>query len=99
MTKKLEMKDDGHDAERFQTLLKTVVNVPKSAITESHKTFGERSLKAAIEASGKARTPAPPPKRKESHEEFNERQIKSVIAASAKARTPPPPPRKKAKKS
>lgn len=30
----LEMKNDGHDAERFAALLKTVVNVPKEKIKE-----------------------------------------------------------------
>ena len=29
---KLEMKDDGNDADRFKSLLKTVVNVPKEDI-------------------------------------------------------------------
>ncbi len=36
MTKKqtetIEMKNDGKDAERFQSLLKTVVNVPKDEV-------------------------------------------------------------------
>ncbi len=34
MKKKLEMKNDGNDAERFRTLLKTVVNVPKEKVKE-----------------------------------------------------------------
>lgn len=34
MKNKIEMKEDGKDGERFQTLLKTVVNVPKKDIQE-----------------------------------------------------------------
>lgn len=41
MKKKLEMKNDGHDAERFHDLLKKVVNVPKGEI----KKEGERQKK------------------------------------------------------
>lgn len=32
MKKQIEMKNDGKDLERFQTLLKKVVNVPKDEI-------------------------------------------------------------------
>jgi len=32
MKKKLEMKNDGKDAERFEAMLKTVVNVPKEDV-------------------------------------------------------------------
>lgn len=34
MTDKVEMKNDGRDAERFKNLLKTVVSVPKEKIKE-----------------------------------------------------------------
>jgi len=34
MKKDIEMKNDGKDAERFASLLKTVVNVPKEKVKE-----------------------------------------------------------------
>jgi len=37
MKKKLEMKNDGKDADRFQSLLKTVVNVPKEEIKKEEE--------------------------------------------------------------
>ena len=37
MKKQIEMKDDGKDAERFQSLLKAVVNVPKDEIKKAEE--------------------------------------------------------------
>lgn len=37
MKKKLEMKNDGKDAERFQVLLKMVANVPKEEIRKEEE--------------------------------------------------------------
>ena len=37
--KKIEMKNDGHDLDRFQALLKKVVNVPKKEIDEKEKEY------------------------------------------------------------
>lgn len=39
MKKEIEMKNDGHDLERFEKLLKTVVNVPKKEIDEKEKEY------------------------------------------------------------
>lgn len=48
MKKKLEMKNDGHDSERFRDLLKKVVNVPKEEIKKEE----ERQKKAAKKKGG-----------------------------------------------
>lgn len=34
MKKDIEMKNDGKDAERFESMLRTVVNVPKEKVKE-----------------------------------------------------------------
>lgn len=41
------MKDDGHDLERFERLLKKVVNVPKKELDEREKAAKEKKAKSA----------------------------------------------------
>jgi len=45
MKKEPEMKDDGHDLERFQKMLKTVVNVPKEDVKKHEAKQKKRSGK------------------------------------------------------
>lgn len=46
MKKEPEMKNDGHDLERFQKMLKTVVSVPKEAI-KKHEAKQKKKAKKA----------------------------------------------------
>lgn len=46
MKKKIEMKEDGKDFERFEELLSKVVKVPKSEIDAREKAEKERKAKA-----------------------------------------------------
>ncbi len=45
MKKKLEMKDDGKDLERFQVMLKTVVNVPKEKVKKYEESQKKKAKK------------------------------------------------------
>ena len=47
--KVLEMKNDGHDHERFADMLKTVVSVSKTALKETPDEFADRVARQAIE--------------------------------------------------
>lgn len=89
MKKTLEMKNDGHDSERFSDLLRMVVSVPKAALTETPDEFADRVARQALENLAKPR------RSDESHEEFGRKQIEKAKKASGRAETPPPPPRRK----
>ncbi|MBK8466880.1 MAG: hypothetical protein IPL32_13710 [Chloracidobacterium sp.] len=43
---KIEMKNDGKDQERFKTLLKQVVNVPKKELKKREQDYKDRKQKA-----------------------------------------------------
>ena len=39
---KIELKDDGHEAERFEAFTRKIVNVPKKDIDEKEKEYREK---------------------------------------------------------
>ena len=46
MKKKIEMKDDGKDSERFESLLRKVVSVPKDVLKKEEDRQKEEKKKA-----------------------------------------------------
>lgn len=45
-TQEVEMKDDGHDLERFQKMLKTVASVPKDAVKKEEAKQKKKAKKS-----------------------------------------------------